>query len=178
MSFTTDLFEATDLQANQRGEISLQQRHNLQTYIDTQGAVFIGYLTAIGSYWLIFLGIVMGMFYQPIASAYNTPIMLMTCALVGVLTLPHATRQLMMTYQTLQNYRDNQVSYLYGICKIQQMRNHPQRYIVTFTGGQAVFVVDEPHIRKALKPGQMYHVYFIGGVLLSFRPAQPNNPTQ
>jgi hypothetical protein len=169
VSLGSHLFEVTDLQANQRGEISLQQRHNLQAYIDTQGAIFIGYLMAVGFYCIIFFGIIWGMFYQPFASVQNTLIMLMICAVVGMFTLPHATRQMFSLYQTLQNFKENQVSYVVGICQIQSIRHIPNRYLVTFADGQAVFMIDSPHIERFIRHGGTYHVYFIGGMLLSFK---------
>lgn len=170
MAFSTYSFGFSDLQANRAGELSAEQRYNLRDYIDGQQHTFLTHLIGIGIYCMMFVIVMLTTLYYKSVRDDLFLVVLMIALLVGALTVPYSVRQVMDSYQTVSNYRNNTVEQVSGECRL-YAAHHNQGYLLVTFAGSAPLIISTADDNPLPSPGKRYIAYSIGDILLSFELA-------
>lgn len=174
MASSVTSFQASDLTANRQGRLSDRQRERLADYIQEQGVMFVWHTVVIGGFGLAITALLM------MATTGRVPVMnndrLVVLSLIitasGFIVLPYSMGQAMVNYRVLQQYRDNRVDVITGICRWHAASTDGMLYTLTFNDrAQPNFLIDQAdaqQLQDALASGSAYRVYYFNDVLLSF----------
>lgn len=178
-SYTDSPGYSSDVLANRQGMLSQRQREDLSDYVQAQGNLFTWHVIIVGSFALaVTVLIVLVEGNAPAWLDQNMFVLLMMLWLVtAVMTLPYSLHQVMHTYGVLQQYRQNSVDQISGLCLVQPLRPEDERLLVRIVneeGTSAQFTLTRTrytHFQHTLQAGRTVHVYYLADVLLAVEAA-------